>query len=159
MIAGESFIGHDHVVVGIEGEVVDAVCMGNKGHAFILENLSAQDVIPMPMAVDHILDRLVGDLSDLFAHHRCRCRINGVGGDHPIVGDDKDVAEAAMAERVQTRFYFDGVESTQAEDTHVRGFTFVHFSCAIVPLVRRRAILIVVRILLSIVVTTLSCSR
>ena len=51
----------------------------------ILERLAAGDVVEVVVAVDHVLDRLVGDLLDLLdiGRHRLRTPVaDRVGGDH-----------------------------------------------------------------------------
>src|SRR5262249_24988387 len=71
------------------------------GRARVLEWLASSDVIVMMMAVDQVLDRLVGNLSDLgdvvlAAGRPAQC--DRIGRDHTIFGDDEHRLMIAGAE-------------------------------------------------------------
>ena len=71
--------------------------------ARILERLAAGDVVVVVVAVDQVLDRLVGDLLDLVdvGGHRLRPPVaDGIGGDHAVPGDDEHRLMVAVAEDV-----------------------------------------------------------
>ena len=78
--------------------------------AGVLERLAAGDVVVVVVAVDQVLDRLVGDLLDLLdvGHRRFRPPVGDrVGGDHAVLGDHEHRLVAAVAEDVDAVGAFD----------------------------------------------------
>ena len=92
-----------------------AVLVGNKGRAFILEDLPAGHVVPMFVRIDHVLDRLIGHFRDFLTVHFSGFRTDGVGCDHAIVSDHKNIAGIAIAERIKPRGDFFRVIAVQIE--------------------------------------------
>ncbi len=79
----------------------------------VFENLSAGDVIPVIVAVNHILHRLVGNLGDLFAHDAGMFDAHRVGGDNTFIGDNENAAGAPVAEGIEPVVDFRGVMARQ----------------------------------------------
>ena len=78
--------------------------------AGILERLAACDVIEVVMAVDQILDRLVGDLLDRIDVLLTALRPavgDRIGGDDAVLGDDEHRLMAAVAPDVDVVGAFD----------------------------------------------------
>jgi hypothetical protein len=78
--------------------------------ARVLERLAAGDMVVMVVAVDQILDRLVGDLLDLVdvGHRGLRPPVRDrVGRDHAILRDHEHGLVAAVAEDVDVIGAFD----------------------------------------------------
>ena len=99
----EGLVGHHHVgVLGLR-QMSLGVLVRDHARAGVLERLAAGDVVEMVMAVDQILDRLVGDLLDLVdvVGHAFRPLVaDRVGGNDAILGDDEHRLGAAIAEDV-----------------------------------------------------------
>ena len=77
--------------------------VGDDLRAGILERLAAGDVVVVVVAVDQVLDRLVGDLLDFvdIGCHRLRASVtDGIGGDHAVSGDDEHRLVVGVAEDV-----------------------------------------------------------
>src|SRR4051812_9970618 len=71
--------------------------------ACVLEGFAASDVIVMMMAVDQILDRLVGHLLDLVDVVLTAGRTSvsdRVGGDHAVLGDDEHRLMSTVTEDI-----------------------------------------------------------
>ena len=66
-----------------------------------LNTAPAQHVIPVLVGVDQVSDRRVGHVPYCLQRFLRALGIDGVGGDHAGVIDQKDVAGAATAKRVQ----------------------------------------------------------
>ena len=84
-------------------EPLGGILMGDHACAGVLERLAACDVIEVDVAVDQILDRLVGDLLDLvdILLPAGRAAISDrVGRDHAVLGDDEHRLVIAIAENV-----------------------------------------------------------
>ena len=96
-------IGQRRVGVGKRREPRLDVLVRQDGGAGVLEGFAAGDVVVVVMAVDQILDRLVGDFLDLvdvlLAAVRPAMR-HGVGRDHTRLGDDEDRLMVAVAEQI-----------------------------------------------------------
>src|SRR5439155_4109462 len=85
------------------GEALLRSLVGDDFRAGILERLAGGDVVVVVMAVDEVLDRLVGDLPDLGDVSRPTGRTpigDRVGGDHAVPGDDEHRLVIAVAEEV-----------------------------------------------------------
>jgi len=102
-LLGEGLVGQRGGRVLDDREALLGLAVRDDLRARVLERLAAGDVVVVVVAVDEVLDRLVGDLPDLGHVRRAALRPavgDRVGGDHTLGGDDEDRLVIAVAEDV-----------------------------------------------------------
>ena len=72
-------------------------------------------MIPMLMGVEYKLNRLVGDFGDLFLERFRRLRIDRIGEDHALFGDNEKRTPTAVGERVEVFTNFRRFRWTRSE--------------------------------------------
>ena len=99
----EGLVGQHRVRVLEHGQPLLGPLVRDDGGARVLERLAAGDVVVVVVAVDQVLDRLVGDLLDLVDVGLPAGRPavgDRVGGDDARLGDDEHRLMVAVAEDV-----------------------------------------------------------
>ncbi len=103
LLVADRLVRNDGVRVLQHLEPLGGILVGDHLGARVLERLAARDVIEVDVAVDQVLDRLVGDLLDLVDILLTAGRAavgDRIGRDHAVLGDDEHRLMIAIAENV-----------------------------------------------------------
>ena len=103
LLVADRLVRDDGVRILQHLEPLGRVLVRDDPRAGVLERLAAGDVVEVVVAVDQVLDRLVGDLLDLvdILLPAGRAAIGDrIGRDHAVLGDDEHRLMIAIAEDV-----------------------------------------------------------
>ena len=103
LLVADRLVGQRRVRILERLEPLRGVLVRDDRGAGVLERLAAGDVVEVVVAVDQVLDRLVGDLLDLVDILLPAGRPavgDRIGGDHAVLGDDEHRLMVAVAEDV-----------------------------------------------------------
>ena len=106
----ERLVGQHHQRILLGEDPILGAPVGDDRRAGILERLAAGDVVVVVVAVDQVLDRLVGDLLDLLdvgLDHFRPAVADRIGGDHAGLGHHEHRLVVAGAEDVDVVGAFD----------------------------------------------------